>query len=563
MHSDDTQRTLSHPAAPHAESPGDANGVAHPPAADGEAALSELLSAWQCRQAEGTTASAAELCRDCPELLSELQRRIDALRDMGHLLGAIDQQATTIPFVPAAPAEGATLPPGPGAGAPGGEGLGVPGYEVLGTLGRGGMGVVYRVRQTRLGRVVAPKMILAGAHAGESELARFRTEAEAIARLQHPNIVQIHEVREHGGLPFFSLEFCGGGSLEKKLNGTPLPPREAAALVEVLARAMQAAHQKGVIHRDLKPANVLLAEDGTPKIADFGLAKKLDEAGLTASGAVMGTPSYMAPEQASGHSKGSGVAADVYALGAILYELLTGRPPFRAATVADTLQLVVSQEPVPPRRLQPGIPIDVEAICLKCLEKRPNNRYVSATDLAADLARHLDGRPTLARPRGFFRRAWLWSLHPQRMQDAGVVSVVFVGVVALWVCFAVAWHAACAAVAGRFWPLAGSRIPTPAEQAVLHFAGSCGLLTIPLFFVGISLVRGKASAFWAGIIICLFDIVFTVACLFGAPVLGWVDVAGLYSSPEARFPVFSLLIALLLVVFGAYIIGIISYSHNR
>jgi eukaryotic-like serine/threonine-protein kinase len=189
---------------------------------------------------------------------------------------------------PPVPGDAATLPPPPAPSgserlvptAPGpttAATVAVPGYEVLATLGRGGMGVVYQARQTKLGRVVALKMILAGAHAGEAELARFRTEAEAIARLQHPNIVQIHEVGEHGGLPYFSLEYCPGGSLEKKLAGTPLPPREAAALVEALARAMQAAHKKGVIHRDLKPANVLFAEDGTPKVTDFGLAKKLDE----------------------------------------------------------------------------------------------------------------------------------------------------------------------------------------------------------------------------------------------------------------------------------------------
>ncbi len=233
------------------------------------------------------------------------------------------------------PSDATTLPPGAPAGPRAGATVRVPGYEPLGELGRGGMGVVYRARQTALGRVVALKMILSGAHAGADDLARFRTEAEAIARLQHPNIVQIYEVGEHDGLPFFSLEFCGGGSLDRSLAGKPLPPRDAALLVVTLARAMQAAHEKGVIHRDLKPANVLLAEDGTPKITDFGLAKRLDAAGQTVTGSVMGTPSYMAPEQAEG-KKAVGPAADVYALGAILYECLTGRPPFRAATALDT-----------------------------------------------------------------------------------------------------------------------------------------------------------------------------------------------------------------------------------
>jgi serine/threonine-protein kinase len=202
----------------------------------------------------------------------------------------------------------------------------VPGYEVLGELGRGGMGVVYRARQVKADRAVALKMILAGAHAGPEELARFRTEAEAVARLSHPNIVQIYEVGEHSGLPFFSLEFCAGGNLDGRLSGTPLPPREAAALVQTLARAIQVAHEKGVIHRDLKPANVLIAEDGTPKVTDFGLAKKLDEAGRTQSGAVVGTPSYMAPEQAAGRAT-VGPAADVCALGRSCTSASRAGPP--------------------------------------------------------------------------------------------------------------------------------------------------------------------------------------------------------------------------------------------
>ncbi len=229
----------------------------------------------------------------------------------------------------------------------------VPGYEILGVLGRGGMGVVYQARQIRLDRLVALKMVLAGGHAGAADLARFRTEAEAVARLQHPNVVQIHEVGEHNGLPYFSLEFCAGGSLEEKLHGTPLPAREAARVVEMLARAMQAAHQQQIIHRDLKPANVLLAADGTPKITDFGLARKLDQAGQTNTGSVMGTPSYMAPEQAGGRTQEIGPTTDIYALGAILYECLTGRPPFKAATPLDTVLQVLADPPVPPTQLQP------------------------------------------------------------------------------------------------------------------------------------------------------------------------------------------------------------------
>ena len=247
----------------------------------------------------------------------------------------------------------------------------VPGYEILGELGRGGMGVVYKARQIKANRVVALKMILAGGHASATELARFRTEIEAVARLQHPSIVQVFEVGEQDGLPFFSLEFCDGGSLDRKLKGDPMLPVEAAKLVETLARAMHAAHRQKVIHRDLKPANILLAADGIPKITDFGLAKKLDDVGQTREGAVMGTPSYMAPEQARGQTSALGPAADIYALGALLYDLLTGRPPFKGANVMATLGQVMHEEPVPPGRLQPGVPRDLETICLKCFAAPP------------------------------------------------------------------------------------------------------------------------------------------------------------------------------------------------
>jgi WD40 repeat protein/tRNA A-37 threonylcarbamoyl transferase component Bud32 len=331
-------------------------------------------------------------------------------------------------FNPRAPSETATLPPPvPAAALPSQPGfsetatlaptgpataaeinVALPGYEIVRELGRGGMGVVYQARQTKLNRPVALKMILAGSHAGADDVARFQTEAEAIARLRHPNIVQVYEVGEHEGKPYFSLEFCGGGSLEKKLGGTPLPARDAASLVETLARAMQAAHEQHVIHRDLKPANVLLVDDGTPKITDFGLAKKLDEAGQTQSGAVMGTPSYMAPEQAGGKSTEIGPLCDVYALGAMLYECLTGRPPFKAATALDTIMQVVSDEPVPPSRLQPKTPRDLETICLKCLHKEARKRHASAAELADDLRRFLAGEPIRARPVGRAERAAKW-----------------------------------------------------------------------------------------------------------------------------------------------------------
>jgi serine/threonine-protein kinase len=283
----------------------------------------------------------------------------------------------------------------------------VPGYEIVAELGRGGMGVVYQARQCSLKRPVALKMILAGLHTDSTARVRFRTEAEAVARLQHANIVQIYEVGEHAGRPFLCLEYVDGGSLLRKAAGTPQPEREAARLVETLARAVHYTHQHGILHRDLKPTNVLLTADGTPKITDFGLAKILDAgAGPTRSETLLGTPSYMAPEQAASDPKKVGAPADVYSLGAILYELLTGRAPFQGATPLAALEQVRTQEPVPPRRLRRSVSVDLETICLKCLEKEPGQRYPSAEALADDLKRFLEGQPIQARPAPVWQRLW-------------------------------------------------------------------------------------------------------------------------------------------------------------
>jgi WD40 repeat protein len=303
----------------------------------------------------------------------------------------------------------------------------IPGYEVLGVLGQGAMGIVYHARQLALDRPVALKMILAGEYAGAGARERFHLEAEAVARLQHPNVVQIYQTGEHAGRPYLALEFVDGGSLAQRLQHTPQPPRAAAELLETLARAVQAAHRKGVVHRDLKPANILLTADGTPKITDFGLAKRVDaDPALTGSGTVVGTPSYMAPEQAEGRG---GPAADVYALGAILYECLTGRPPFKGATALDTLEQVRRQEPVPPRRLQPEVPRDLETICLKCLEKDPRRRYADAAALADDLGAFLAGRPVRARPAGAWEHGVKWARRRPAVAAllAAVVGTAVVG----------------------------------------------------------------------------------------------------------------------------------------
>jgi serine/threonine protein kinase/formylglycine-generating enzyme required for sulfatase activity len=288
------------------------------------------------------------------------------------------------------------------------------------------MGVVYKARQVELNRVVALKMILAGVHASPDDLARFYREARAVARLRHPNIIQVHDIGTQDGQPYFALEYVEGGSLADRLTGKPWGPRKAATLVQTLARAIHAAHRQKIIHRDLKPANVLLTDDDAPKITDFGLAKRLDDraTGNTQTGSILGTPAYMAPEQADGR-KDIGPPADVYALGAILYELLTGRPPFQAATPLDTILKVLSVEPVPPSRLRPTLDRDLEAICLKCLEKEPARRYASARALANDLNRFLDGEPIQARGRRTWERTVKW-LGRKRLEAA----LVFVSTLA-------------------------------------------------------------------------------------------------------------------------------------
>jgi serine/threonine protein kinase/tetratricopeptide (TPR) repeat protein len=314
----------------------------------------------------------------------------------------------------------------------------VAGYYIIGELGRGGMGVVYKARQVGLNRLCALKMILGSGHASLDTLARFRIEAEAIAQLQHPNIVQVYEIGEQDDCPFFSLEFVEGDSLAHKIDGTPQPVREAAQLMQSLCAGMQAAHQRGIIHRDLKPANILLTKDGVPKITDFGLAKRFEDQdqGQTRTGAIMGTPSYMAPEQAKGRNKELGPAADIYSLGAILYDLLTGRPPFRGETIMDTLNQVQNLEPLPPVRLQPKVPLDLQTICLKALNKDPKKRYESAGALGEDLRRFLAGEPILARPASPVERSIKWiKRHPAAttlisISSLAVVSVLTFGV--LW-----------------------------------------------------------------------------------------------------------------------------------
>jgi tetratricopeptide (TPR) repeat protein len=310
----------------------------------------------------------------------------------------------------------------------------VPGYEIVAELGRGGMGVVYLALHYSLQRQTALKMILAGPHADPAARARFHTEALAVARLSHPNIVQVYEVGEHDGRPFLALEYVAGGNLADRAAGAAQPEREAALLVETLSRAVHYTHQRGILHRDLKPTNVLMTPDGTPKITDFGLAKLADQAGPTQTEALLGTPNYMPPEQAAGNTKKIGVAADVYSLGAILYELLTGRPPFQGTTALNTLHQLRTQEPVTPRRWRPSLSRDLETICLKCLEKEPDKRYGSAEALADDLRRYFQGEPIQGRPVAVWQRLWRSARRRPALvaQIGGVVALLCVLLTCGW-----------------------------------------------------------------------------------------------------------------------------------
>jgi len=305
-------------------------------------------------------------------------------------------------------------------------------YELLQQIARGGMGVIYKARQISLNRIVAVKMMLPGLVVSEAEAQRFQTEAEAIGNLRHPNIVAIYEVGAHEGRRYFSMDYIEGQSLAAMIRDHPLPEETAARYVKVIAEAMQYAHRQGILHRDLKPSNVLLDKTGKPCLTDFGLAKRMgSDSRLTASGVVLGTPSYMPPEQAAGKNKQLGPASDVYSLGAILYELLTGRPPFQAANTLDTVLLVINSEPIAPRLLNPKLSRDLETICLKCLEKDARRRYPSAQELADDLDRYLNRKPIKARPLSVLNRAWRWSRrNPWPTAAAAAIVLLLLAVLA-------------------------------------------------------------------------------------------------------------------------------------
>lgn len=345
--------------------------------------------------------SAEDVCRDCPDLVSDVRRQWQRVR-------AVEEQLEA--FFPSSDSPGDQTPELP-------SDLSlpkIPGYEIQSVLGRGGMGVVYKARHLSLDRTVAIKVPLTGDFATAAERQRHMREAQAVAALRHPNIITVHDVGEFEGRPYFTMEFIDGQHLGARLANTPQPTREAASLVATLADAAHCAHQAGIIHRDLKPANVLLALDGAPKITDFGLARQTDrEATLTAAGFQFGTPSYMSPEQARGEPAAQSSSVDIYSLGSILYEALTGRPPFRGENAIETVRQVLEDEPAPPSRLNPRTPRDLETICLKCLHKDPVRRYTTAAELASDLNRFLRGEPIHARRTSRIERSAKWARrHP-------------------------------------------------------------------------------------------------------------------------------------------------------
>ena len=441
------------------------------------------------------------------DLEAECRRHPGLAQDLRELWGVIAvARAAGSHSALAAAGTAPTLPPEPPGDFPSGH-LSLPArfgdYELREELGRGGMGVVYRAAQTSLGREVAVKMILRGQLASKADRERFEAEAQAAARLDHPGIVPVYEVGEIDGRPYFSMKHVCGTTLAQRLADGPLPPREAARMLAAVARAIHFAHMRGVLHRDLKPSNILLDEQGEPHVTDFGLAKQLtDAATLTKTGAVLGTPAYMAPEQASGHRGQVGPASDVYSLGVILYHMLTGRPPFQAASPGEMVLLVLEQDPVPPRMLNPKADRDLEMICLRCLQKPIDLRYASAAALADDLEAYLNDESISARSgrfaqvlAGLMREThhaavlenWglLWMWHSLVLLIACVATnlLYLMGVQNRWSYFLL-WTAGLGAWAGVFWALRRRMGPvTFVERQIAHlWAGSmiCIALLFPL-----------------------------------------------------------------------------------
>jgi serine/threonine-protein kinase len=429
-----------------------------PPQSDTDQQLADLLADLTEQQRRGQRPDVDTVARQHPELAEEIRQLWAAAQFAEEFARPVTDRRSTLdlhqPHRRVEPA--GALPRDFGE------------YELLEELGRGGMGVVYKARQKSLDRLVALKMILRGDLASAADLARFRAEAESAARLEHPHIVPVYEVGACDGQAYFSMKYVEGTTLAAVVADGPLPPHQAAAIVSAVARAVHHAHQQGILHRDIKPSNVLLASGGRqppddvallqdaessgglrpplaeyqPFVTDFGLAKRVEGGpSLTRTGAILGTPSYMSPEQAAGSRGTIGPASDIYSLGAVLYELLTGRPPFQAASAVDTLMLVLEQEPVPPRRLNPGVDRELEMICLKCLEKPADLRYASAGKLADDLDAFLHGEPIAARPSGmaYFVLSLLRETHQAAVLENWGLLWMWHSLVLIILCTATNW----------------------------------------------------------------------------------------------------------------------------
>jgi eukaryotic-like serine/threonine-protein kinase len=512
--------------------------------------LSDLLGRYLDRRARGESVALEDLCRDAPELLADLRREIAVVESMEVALRITRRQDATVNR-----SAGSSLPPG----------TIVAGFELLEELGRGGMGVVFKARQVSLKRLVALKMILAGGFERPDGRERFLAEGAAVARLHHPNVVQIFECGTHDDRLYFSMELCEGGSLAQRLRSGPLAPREAAALLRPVAEGTQAAHDQGIIHRDLKPGNILLARGGQeppagepsagspwplaefiPKISDFGLAKQINK-DLTRSGTVFGTPSYMAPEQTV-DARAIDHRADVYALGAILYECLAGRPPFQAANLLDTLDQVRHREPVPVRQLQPSVPRELETICLKCLEKDPQQRYATARALADDLGRFLQGEPIRARPGGVLARLTRWCQRPERVRDAGRLAIFLHAALAVWKVLALVLVA-----------LGIGIVPRDPGECLLQGLALVGILNVPQIGIGFATLARWPPAPWIGTILALFHLAFGPACLLTS----FLSFGGLLDDPNVRWLLLCILIIPACIQLLAYVVALIAQRACR
>ena len=457
---------------------------------DRDERLAAVLEESARRHSAGQPIDWSALCRDHADLADEL-RQLLAVGDV--VQGLANSGAAATMSHPSNRSRLAASLPLP---CPFGE------FELQEELGRGGMGLVYKAWDGKLQRHVALKMILSGAQAPASDLARFRAEAGAAAALNHPNIVPVYQVGDHDGQPYFVMKLVTGRTLASLVKDGPLPPRRAAAYVRALADAVQHAHSRGVLHRDLKPSNILIDADDQPLVTDFGLAKRVEGgASLTGTGAILGTPSYMAPEQAEASDRQYGPGIDIYSLGAILYELLTGRPPFLAATPLETLLLVRSEEPVRPRALNPRIDADLELICRKCLEKRPEHRYAAAADLARDLQAFLNGDSVSARSSSlvyFVTRLFRESHHAPVLENWGLLWMCQ-SVVIMLICivtslmhaagfnhlaFLALWGPVLAVWAAIFWQLRRRAGPvTVVERQIAHAWGAGVTASVGIFII--------------------------------------------------------------------------------